>query len=45
LHTVDADRSDDENAHERRDSLKGEPVPSRERTSRAAAVGSGARRR
>ena len=45
LHTVDADRSDDENAHGRRDSLKGEAVPSRERISRAAAVGSEARRR
>jgi hypothetical protein len=45
LHTVDADRSDDENAHGRRDSLKGEAVPSREKILRAAAVGSEARRR
>ena len=45
LHSVDADRSDDENAHVRRDSLKGESVPSRERISRAAFAGSGARRR
>lgn len=45
LNPIDANGADDENAHEGRASAREEGLPSRERISRAAAVGSGARRR